>query len=70
MTRKTAALVYHNLRLLMEESDINKFSAILKETLAQLIESPLTSGFGSYFETHYAKRPGEWAACFRKSSKH
>ena len=66
--KETAALVYHNLRLLMEESDKNKFSAMLKETLAQLNESPLTSGFRSYIETHYAKRPGEWAACFRKSS--
>ena len=66
--KEIAALVYHNIRLLMEERDVDNFSEILKETLAQLNDSPITSGFGRYFETHYAKRPEEWAACFRKSS--
>jgi hypothetical protein len=66
--KETAALVYHNVRVLMEESDVNNFSTLLKETLAHLSDSPTTLGFGRYFEMHYAKRPEEWAACFRKSS--
>ena len=66
--KETAALVYHNIRLLMEESNVTSFLSMLKETLAQLIESPATAMFGSYFEVHYAKRCEEWAACYRKSA--
>ena len=66
--KETAALVYHNIRLLMEESNVSNFKTILKDTLSQLNASPITSAFARYFETHYAKRPEEWAACFKKSS--
>ena len=66
--KETAALVYHNIRLLLEENDVNSFSVMLKETMAQLKNSSTTVGFAKYFETNYAKRAEEWAACFRKSS--
>ena len=66
--KETAALVYHNICLLQEENDVNSFSVMLKETMAQLKNSSTTVGFAKYFETNYAKRAEEWAACFRKSS--
>ena len=52
----------------MEENDVSNFKTVLKDTFLQLNASPITSAFARYFETHYAKRPEEWAACFRKSS--
>lgn len=66
--KEMAALVYHNLRVLMEESDINKFKTLLKKTIKQLSDSPATINFCKYFSTYYVKRMEEWAVCFRKSA--
>ena len=66
--KETAALVYHNIRVLMEEGDENKFKTLLHKTMAQLGDSQATVGFAKYFNTHYVKRVEEWAACYRKSA--
>ena len=64
-----AALIYHNIRVLMEESNTETFTEMLTRTLEQLADSPETEGFGKYFSAHYAKRVEEWASCYRKSAK-
>lgn len=46
------ALVYHNLRVLLEESDDRKFELLLNQTITELNKSPTTASFGKYFEAH------------------
>ena len=50
--------VYHNLRVLLEETDEKKFEHLLKETQKQLSRSPSTSQFYDYFNTYvlYTKK--------------
>ena len=62
------ATVYHNLRLLLEETDQSKFELLLHETVKQLKKSSSTASFGDYFQTHYAKNKKRWAACYRKEA--
>ena len=64
----TKVTIYHNLRLLLEETDINKFNIMLHQTLLNLRQSSTTVDFANYFERHYCRRTEQWAACFRKSS--
>ena len=63
-----AQKIYHNLRVLMEESDESKFNHLLNETQKQLSLSADTKGFSVYFDTHYVRRKQQWAGCYRKSS--
>ena len=58
--------VYHNLRVLLEETDCQKFELLLDETVKQLNQSSTTASFGKYFETYYAKNKKQWAGCYRK----
>lgn len=66
--KQLAQTIYHNLRVLLEETDQDKFEQMLKKTTKQLSKSPLTQDFLKYFNTYYAKRKEEWAICFRRSS--
>ena len=59
------AAVYHNLRVLLEETDKNKFEMLLDETIKALSNSSNTAGFAKYFITHYAHHKEQWAACYR-----
>ena len=61
--------VYHNLRVLLEETNEKKFEHLLKETQKQLSRSPSTSQFYDYFNTYYIPRKSQWAACYRKGSQ-
>lgn len=63
--KEMAALVYCNLRVLMEESDIKKFKTLLQKTIQQLRDSPATQHFAEYFSTYYVKRTEEWVVCFK-----
>ena len=63
--RSLQAQVYHNLRVLLEEPDKNKFQKLLDETVAQLLNSTATEKFGKYFSSHYATTKEQWAACYR-----
>ena len=67
--KETAALVYHNVQVLMDESDVDTFTTMLHKTLLQLSDSPATGSFAKYFRIHYANRAEEWASCYRKSAK-
>ena len=62
------ATIYHNLRLLLEETNQQSFEILLKETLDQLKQSSLTASFAKYFETHYVSKKEQWAACYRRDA--
>lgn len=62
------ATVYHNLRVLLEECDIQTFESLLESTITNLDKNKSTQGFGKYFSEHYVKRKEQWAACYRKGS--
>ena len=62
------ANVYHNLRVLLEEQDKDRFEILLDLTLNELSKSSLTVSFGKYFEIHYAKNKEQWAASYRKGT--
>lgn len=61
--QKLSQTVYHNLRVLLEETNEDKFEQLLKETQKQLVQSPTTSEFSDYFSKYYALRKSQWAAC-------
>lgn len=62
------ATLYHNLRVLLEERDVNQFEKLLKATSDDLSQNENTKSFGEYFQTHYVLRKEQWAACYRKGS--
>ncbi len=64
----TAQLIYHNLRILLEETDKKTFDLLLAETHRQLSLSPETKDFLTYFNSYYMQRKDQWALCYRKSS--
>ena len=66
--KQIAALVYHNIRVLMEESDVDNVKFMLDRPLQQQNESRATEEFAKYFITDYVPRAEQWATCFRKSA--
>ena len=66
--KEIAALVYHNVRVLLEGTNIGTFTTMLTNTLGQLMDFPETEEFCKYFSSHYAKRAKEWAACYRRAA--
>ena len=63
-----AQKVYHNLRVLLEETDESKFEWLLLETQKQMSKSTQTEEFLKYFNAYYTTRKREWALCYRRSS--
>ena len=63
--RETQVQVYHNLRLLLEETDKEAFETLLSKTTAQLSAYSETKSFAKYFTTYYAFRKQQWASCYR-----
>ena len=61
MRAEVAALVYHNLRVLMEETDVDAFEELLEKTIEQLNTSSETEEFAMYFTKMYASRKGQHA---------
>ena len=68
--KEIAALVYHNIRVLLEESNPETFKTMLVKTLVQLNECPETEEFSKYFTIHYSKMAEEWAVaiCYRNAA--
>ena len=56
--------VYHNLRVLLEETDVHMFKLMLERTLLNLKSSDTTSDFADYLEKYYIDRKEELATCF------
>ena len=57
--------VYRTLRMVLEETDIEKFYVFLEKAVAEFLENPDTKPFGEYFKLNYANRPSSWAYCHR-----
>ena len=66
--KQTQVQVYHNLRLLLEKTETNKFEILLTKTTQQLLSNATTSEFGQYFMKYYTPRKEQWAASYRHSS--
>ena len=60
--------VYHNLRVLLEQQDKDRFEILLDLTLNELFKSSFTASFVKYFEIHYAKNKEQWVTCYRKGT--
>lgn len=60
-----AATLYSNLRVLLEEQNVDTFEKLLEATIEQLSSSENTNLFCAYFETYYATRKKQWAAWHR-----
>ena len=56
--------VYHTLRLLLEETDKEKYELLLDRTINELNKSQETESFANYFQ-YYVNRKEQWAACYR-----
>ena len=67
-TRQLQATIYHNLRVLLEETDTATFETLLHATLQNLSTSKDTQGFRKYFVQYYVRRKEQWAACYRTGS--
>ena len=65
---EVGALVYHNLRVLLDEKDCDKFEDFLQRTVQQLRVSTQTVEFEEYFTKFYVQRKTQWATCYRKKS--
>ena len=52
----------------MKETDVGRFKVMRQKTLRQLNECDTTQDFAKYFDTYYARRAEQWAACYRKSA--
>ena len=60
--------MYHNLCVLLEEKDIQKFQILLTKTIQQLQLNDETSLFAEYFIRTYVDRKQQWARCYRQGS--
>ena len=60
--------VYHNLRVLLEETYVHVFKLMLERTLLNLKSSDTTSDFADYLKKYYIDRKEEWTTCFCKES--
>ena len=58
--------MYHKLRVLLEERDIERFDLLLQNTVLQWSEDPSTVEFSKYFTAHYSQHFKQWAMCYRK----
>ena len=67
-SQELSGSIYKNLRVFLEEPQIEIFEKLLTETTQQLLASANTKMFGNYFVTHYANRKQQWATCYRISS--
>ena len=57
--------IYHNLRVLLEETDERMFEVLLEKTVQNLKDSDTTCEFAEYFEC-YIKRKEEWEVWYQK----
>ncbi len=66
--KEAQAEVYHILRILLEETDIQRFETFLQGALTKFNSNETTTAFGTYFSRMYARRKEEWATCYRKAA--
>ena len=66
--KEIQATVYHNLRVLLEETECSTFELLLKATLKQLETHATTINFATYFKKYYEQNKKEWASCYRRNA--
>ena len=66
--KKVQVTVYHNLRVLREETDCQQLGLLSNETVKQWKDLSTTPNFDKYFQTHYANNKNQWAACYCKEA--
>lgn len=62
------ALVYKGLRVLLQETNVDKFVKLVEGFLVNTFNDNDTKEFASYFDNFYMQRVSEWAYCYRKAS--
>ena len=60
--------VYHTLRVLLDETDKDKFESLLTKALIQWQSDELMD-FREYFNSNYVPRKKEWATCYRINAR-
>ena len=60
--------VYHELKVLMDETDQSKFEIMIENAVTKWKTDVNTKSFGEYFDTHYRSRCTQWACCYRAKS--
>ncbi|CAG9828393.1 unnamed protein product [Diabrotica balteata] len=64
-TKEKQVLVYKQLRIILQETDVPTFSIMLKEFQYQLENDPDLHPFLHYFKSYYANKSEFWAYCYR-----
>ncbi|XP_072384456.1 uncharacterized protein [Diabrotica undecimpunctata] len=64
-TKEKQVLVYKQLRIILQETDVPTFSIMLKEFQCQLENDPDLHPFLHYFKSYYANKSEFWAYCYR-----
>ena len=64
-TTSEQANIYHHLRVLLNETEINSFHQRLQQLVSWLSERTELNGFLEYFQKEYCKRVEQWAPCYR-----
>ncbi|XP_072390135.1 uncharacterized protein [Diabrotica undecimpunctata] len=64
-TKEKQVLVYKQLRIILQETDVPTFSIMLKEFQCQLENDPDLHPFLHYFKSYYANKSELWAYCYR-----
>jgi len=59
------AKIYHHLRVLLSETEINSFHLRLQQLVSWLSEKAELKSFLEYFQKEYCKRVEQWAPCYR-----
>ena len=60
--------VYHQLRILLRESEESSFRLRLQQFISWLSDDSDLSNFSEYFVKEYAQRLEQWAPCFRMAT--
>ena len=60
--------MYHELKVMMDETDQNKFEVMIENAVKKWKADVRAKGFAEYFEKHYKLRCTQWACCYRATS--
>lgn len=60
--------IYHELKVMMDETDQNKFEIMIENAVTKWKTDISAKGFAEYFERHYKFRCTQWARCYRTTS--
>jgi hypothetical protein len=64
-SKEKQAIIYKKIKIIMHETDLATFNAMINNLLIELRSDPECLEFFGYFEA-YAKKSTTWAYCYRK----